>query len=335
MKKVESKVNGSFQGKVLMDKIFGTRKDLFMKRYGITLVLLIMVIIISIGSPTFRTTANMLSVLEQISTNGVLALGMVFVITAGEIDLSIGSLLALTSVIIGQILRETGSMFLAISISIIACSLFGFLNGFLVAKFNMFSFVVTLSTQLVIRGVGFIISQGKSLSLAHPDFRKIGLGRIGGVIPNSVLILLGVFIVAYFLLHWTKFGRYIYAVGGNKQAALASGVNVFWTKIWAFVIMGISSGIAGVILTSRINAAQPNIGVGYETDAIAACVIGGTSFAGGVSTIPGTLVGIVIIGIIYNGMNLLQIDSYYQTIVKGILIIGAVLLDMFLSRKRK
>ena len=335
MKTFGNKMKDSFQGMNMLDKLFGGRTDIIMKKYGITLVLLLMVIVISIGSPTFRTTSNMLSVLEQISTNGVLALGMVFVITAGEIDLSIGSLLALTSVIIGKMLNATGSMFLAITISILACAMFGFLNGFLVAKFNMFSFVVTLSTQLVIRGVGYIISQGKSLSLAHPYFRKIGLGRIGGVIPNSVLILLAVFLVAYFLLHWTKFGRYIYAVGGNKQAALASGVNVFWTKIWAFVIMGISSGIAGVILTSRINAAQPNIGVGYETDAIAACVIGGTSFAGGVSTIPGTLVGIVIIGIIYNGMNLLQIDSYYQTIVKGVLIIGAVLLDMFLSRKRK
>jgi len=334
MKSTVINIYNKMKMKISTGMIFGMRQDQFMKKYGITLVLLIMVIVVSIGSPTFRTAANMLSVLQQISVNGVLALGMVFVITSGEIDLSIGSLLALTGVIVGQVLKATGSMFLAITIPIIVCAFFGFLNGFLVARFNMFSFVVTLSTQLVIRGVGYILSQGKSMSLAHPDFRKIGLGRIGGTIPNSVLILLGVAIIAYFLLHWTKFGRYIYAVGGNKQAALASGVDVFWTKVGAFVIMGITSGIAGVILTSRINAAQPNIGVGYETDAIAACVIGGTSFAGGVATIPGTLIGIIIIGVIYNGMNLLQIDSYYQVIVKGALIIGAVMLDKFLSRKR-
>lgn len=334
MKSAVTNLTSSIKSRLSTGEIFGMRQDLFLKRYGITMVLLLMVVGVSIFSPTFRTTRNLLSVLEQISVNGVLALGMVFVITSGEIDLSIGSMLALTGVIIGQVLTATESMFLAITVSIVACAIFGFLNGFLVAKFKMFSFVVTLSTQLVIRGVGYVISQGKSMSLADPNFRKIGLGRIGGIIPNSVLIMLGVAAIAYFLLHWTKFGRYIYAVGGNKQAALASGVNVFWTKIRAFMIMGIAAGIAGVILTSRINAAQPNIGMGYETDAIAACVIGGASFAGGISTIPGTLVGIVIIGVIYNGMNLLQIDSYYQVIVKGLLIIGAVLLDMFLSRKR-
>ncbi len=314
--------------------IFGLQQDQFMKKYGITLVLIFMVIVISILSPTFRTAANMISILQQISTNGVLALGMVFVITAGGIDLSIGSMLALTSVIIGSVLNSTDSIPLAILISIAACGLFGLLNGFLVAKFDMFPFVVTLSTQLVIRGIAYIIAKGKSVTLVNADFRQIGLGKLGDVIPNSVLILLGVAIISYLLLHWTKFGRYIYAVGGNIHAAKASGVNVFWTRVMSFVIMGITSGVAGVILTSRINAAQPNIGVGYETDAIAACVIGGTSFAGGVSTIPGTMVGIIIIGVIYNGMNLLKIDSYYQTVVKGALIIGAVMLDMFMNRKR-
>ena len=314
--------------------IFGLQQDQFMKKYGITLVLIFMVIAISILSPTFRTAANMISILQQISTNGVLALGMVFVITAGGIDLSIGSMLAITSVIIGGVLNSTDSIALAILISIAACGLFGLLNGILVAKFDMFPFVVTLSTQLVIRGVAYIIARGKSVTLVNADFRQIGLGKLADVIPNSVLILLAVAVISYLLLHWTKFGRYIYAVGGNIHAAKASGVNVFWTRVMSFVIMGITSGIAGVILTSRINAAQPNIGVGYETDAIAACVIGGTSFAGGVSTIPGTMVGIIIIGVIYNGMNLLKIDSYYQTVVKGALIIGAVMLDMFMNRKR-
>ena len=141
-------------------------------------------------------------------------------------------------------------------------------------------------------------------------------------------------VVAYILLHWTKFGRHIYAVGGNMNAAIASGVKVFWTRTLSFVWMGICTAIGGVILTSRINAAQPNIGVGYETDAIAACVIGGTSFAGGVATIPGTMIGIAIIGVIYNGMNLLRISSYWQTVTKGLLVIGAVMLDMFINKKR-
>lgn len=313
---------------------FGLDREQFLKRYGIVFVLLIMVAGLSIASPVFRTSGNMVSILQQISTNGVLALGMVFVITAGGIDLSIGSMLALTSVIIGAVLNSTGSIALAVIIPILACSFFGLLNGVLIAKFNMFPFVVTLSTQLVIRGMAYILASGKSITLTHPSFRKIGLGKLGNILPYSVLILLAVAVVAYILLHWTKFGRYIYAVGGNVHAAVASGVKVFKVRVMSYVIMGACTGIAGVILTSRINAAQPNIGVGYETDAIAACVIGGTSFAGGVATIPGTLIGIVIIGIIYNGMNLLKIDSYFQTVTKGLLIIAAVMLDMFMNKRR-
>jgi ribose/xylose/arabinose/galactoside ABC-type transport system permease subunit len=136
-------------------------------------------------------------------------------------------------------------------------------------------------------------------------------------------------------MHNTKLGRYIYAVGGNINAAIASGVNVYWTQISTYIISGVCCGIAGIIMTSRINAAQPNIGVGYEIDAIAACVIGGTSFSGGVSTIPGTVVGIIIIGLIYNGMNLIGISSYWQSITKGLLVLGAVLLDMFINKKDK
>ena len=316
-------------------QIFGMTRDVFMKKYGIFLVLLVMIIILLIVSPTFRTGQNMISIFQQISTNGVLALGMVFVITAEGIDLSIGSMVALSSVVIGTILNATGSMFYAIILAIIACGICGLLNGFLVSKFNLFPFVVTLSTQLVIRGIALIISQGKPQTIEIKEFRQIGLGKLGGILPYSVIILLAVAVIAYILLHWTKFGRYVYAVGDNIQAALASGVNVFWTRVMTFVIMGITAGIAGVILTSRINASQPNVGVAYEVDAIAACVIGGTSFTGGVSTIPGTMVGIIIIGVIYNGMNLLGVSSFYQMAVKGLLIISAVMLDMVMNKKRK
>jgi ribose/xylose/arabinose/galactoside ABC-type transport system permease subunit len=314
--------------------IFGMTKETFMKKYGILFVLILMVTILSVVSPTFRTMNNWISILQQISTNGVLALGMVFVITAGGIDLSIGSMLALTSVVIGRVLNGGGSLGVAIIMALVMCALCGLLNGYLTAKLNMFPFVVTLSTQFIIRGIAFIIARGKSVTLVDAHFRKIGLGKLNGIIPYSILIVLFVAVMAYILLHWTRFGRYIYAVGGNFYAATASGVNVLWIRVFSFLIMGVCAGISGVILTSRINAAQPNIGVGYETDAIAACVIGGTSFAGGVSTIPGTIIGIVIIGVIYNGMNLLKIDSYYQTVVKGALIIAAVLLDMFINKRR-
>jgi ribose/xylose/arabinose/galactoside ABC-type transport system permease subunit len=318
-------------------KILGmgeTELNIFTRRYGISFVMALMIAALAVVSPTFRTSGNVLSILLQVSMNGILALGMVFVITAGGIDLSIGSMLALTSVIIGTILNAGGSIFFACLCAVAATTLFGFLNGLLVARFNMFPFVVTLATQLVIRGIAYIISGGYSMSLASAAFMKIGSGRLFNVIPFPVIILLIVAALSFIILQNTKLGRYIYAVGGNMNAAIASGVNVFWIRASSFMISGACCGIAGIIMTSRINAAQPNIGVGYETDAIAACVIGGTSFAGGVATIPGTVVGIIIIGLIYNGMNLIGINSYWQTITKGLLIIGAVMIDMFMNKKR-
>ncbi len=309
--------------------------NLFMKRYGIVFVMIGMFVILMFASPNFLKPSNLINILVAVSINGVLALGMVFVITAGGIDLSIGSLLALASTSIGVVLQMTGSNVLACLAAVVACGILGLVNGVLVAGFNMFPFVVTLASQLVIRGLGYVISGGYSFALANPTFSQIGLGKLFPWLPYPVIILLIVFAISYILMHWTKFGRYVYAVGGNINAATASGVNIFWTRTMTFVISGVFAGIAGILMTAKINAAQPNIGVGYETDAIAACVIGGTSFAGGVSTIPGTLVGIVIIGLIYNGMNLIGIESYWQTIVKGLLIIGAVLLDMTINKKRK
>ena len=268
-------------------KILGMTQDefrLFRKRYGIAMVMVAMIIILSIVSPTFRTAGNVVSIALQVSINGILALGVVFVITAGGIDLSIGSMLALTSVIIGLVLNATGSIPLACIVSVAATTFCGFVNGALIAKFNMFPFVVTLSTQLVIRGLGYVLSGGYSMSLANADFKMIGAGKLAGI-PYPVFIWLAVAVMAYLLMHWTKFGRYIYAVGGNINAAEASGVDVFWTRTKSFVISGFCTGVAGIIM-------------------------------------------------IYNGMNLLGISSYWQTITKGLLIIGAVMLDMFTNKRK-
>ncbi len=318
-------------------KILGMDQNdfsIFSRRYGIGVVMIAMIVILAIASPTFRTSGNIVSIMLQVSMNGILAMGMVFVITGGGIDLSIGSQLALTSVIVGSVLTSTGNIFLSCAMAILATTLFGFINGFLIAKFDMVPFVVTLATQLVIRGAAYVISGGYSASLANEGYKLIGSGKVFNIIPYPVVILAFVGIIAFVLLHHTKFGRYVYAVGGNVNAAIASGVNVFWTRVRTYMFSGLCCGIAGIIMTSRISAAQPNIGVGYETDAIAACVIGGTSFAGGVATIPGTFMGIIIIGLIYNGMNLVGISSYWQTITKGLLIIGAVMLDMFMNKKK-
>jgi ribose/xylose/arabinose/galactoside ABC-type transport system permease subunit len=308
--------------------------NLFMKRYGIGFVLLGMFLILSLASPKFLTVTNLSNILTTVSINGLLAMGMVFVITAGGIDLSIGSMLALGSVTIGLILNATGSIFLASLGAVAVCALFGLINGYLVAKFDMFPFVVTLASMLVIRGVAYVLSGGYSFALVKPEFAQIGLGKLFGKVPFPALILIIVSAIAMVLLQFTKYGRYVYAVGGNIKAATASGVNVMWTRVGTFVISGITAGTAAILMTARINAAQPNIGTGYEVDAIAACVIGGTSFSGGISTIPGTFIGVMIIGLIFNGMNLLGINSYWQIIMKGVLIIAAVMMDKLINRKK-
>ncbi|MDR2211835.1 MAG: ABC transporter permease [Spirochaetaceae bacterium] len=321
----------------LQKKFFGmdsTEFGIFTRRYGIGLVMILMMAVLSIASPAFRTTDNVLNVLLQVSINGILSVGMAFVMIAGGIDISIGSMLALTSSVAGMVLLKTENIPLAIVVSIAATTIAGFMNGILVAKFKMFPFVVTLATQLVFRGFGYFVSGGYAHSIEVPEFKIIGTGRMFNVIPYPIIIFFLVVVIAYILLHWTKTGRYVYAVGGNVNAATASGVNVSKTQIITYVISGVCCGIAGIIMTSRINASQPNIGVGYETDAIAACVIGGASFAGGLGTIPGTVIGIIIIGLIYNGMNLLGISSYWQTIMKGLLIVAAVLLDLLLHTKK-
>ncbi|MDR3171982.1 MAG: ABC transporter permease [Treponema sp.] len=318
-------------------KILGmdqTEMNIFMRRYGIGFVMILMIIILSIASPAFRTRDNVLSVLLQVSINGILSMGMVFVMVAGGIDISIGSMLALTSSVAGMVLLQTSNIPLTILISIGATAIAGLMNGFFVARFKLFPFVVTLATQLVFRGMGYFVTGGYARSIEVPEFKIIGTGRLFNGIPYPIIIFLVVVAIAFIILHHTKLGRYVYAVGGNLNAATAAGVNVFRTQVATYVICGICCGIAGIIMTSRINASQPNSGIGYETDAIAACVIGGTSFAGGVGTIGGTVIGIIIIGLIYNGMNLLGISSYWQTIMKGLLIIAAVLLDMLLHRKR-
>lgn len=307
---------------------------IFMGKYGIGFILFIMVIALMIIEPSFRSTSNMINIAKQVAINGMIAYGMCFVITTGGIDLSVGAQCALVACLLGQfIMKSKMDVLLSCVLAVIIATALGALNGLLIAKFNMFPFVVTLSTQLVIRGLAQVISNAKAVSMTNATFKKVYLGMLGGI-PVPVVMLLAVTVLMYILLHWTKFGRYILATGGNEKAAIASGVNVFKTKVYAYAISGLLAGIAGIILTSKTSSAQSNLGVGYETDAIAACVIGGTSFAGGVATVPGVLIGIFIIGCIYNGMNLVGVSSYYQTIVKGAMIIAAVLFDQLINKRK-
>lgn len=319
-------------------KVLGMDQDqfqMFLGKYGIGLILIVGVILIAIAKPMFIKPNNLLNIMTQISINGLIAYGMCLAITTGGIDLTCGATLALVSCTLGRLVTVQGwplipSMFVAVLVA----GFFGFVNGFLISKFNMFPFVVTLSTQLIVRSLAQVISNGQAISMAGAEFKAIYSSKFGPI-PRPIIYLLIVVIIMYIVMHWTRFGRYVYAVGGNVSAAVASGVNVFWTKTMCYTISGILAGLAGIIMTAKTGSAQSNIGIGYETDAVAACVLGGTSFAGGISTAPGVLLGAIIIGCIYNGMNFLQINSYYQSMAKGAVIIGAVMLDMVMNKKNR
>ncbi len=306
----------------------------FTRKYGIFLVLVAMVIFLLLASPTFRTIRNLINVLNQISINGIIAVGMTFVIISAGIDLSIGSMIAVASVVVGAVLNANSDNVIgAVLLAIAACGIIGLFNGFLIAKFDMFPFVVTLGTMLIARGTAYVISDGKSFVLKSELYKQIGQGKLFGLIPFSIIILIAIILIGHFLLSRTKYGQYVYAIGGNIHTAVASGVNVFKNKLLTYMMMGLFAGVAGVILTSRVNAGQPSIGVGYELDGIAAVVIGGASLNGGIGTVHGTVVGILMIGIINNGMNLMGVSSFYQQIVKGFIILGAVILDITISRR--
>lgn len=319
-------------------KIFGMDKDkfeMFLGKYGMGIILIGMVIVIAIMKPLFIKPGNLLNIFTQISINGLIAYGMCLTITTGGIDLTVGAQLALVSCVLGQLVAVRGWSLVPACIVAVACTaLFGFINGTLIAKFDMFPFVVTLSTQLIVRSIAQIISEGKAVSMAIPEFKAIYSGKFGPI-PRPIIYLAVVVVIMYVLMHWTRFGRYVYAVGGNMNAAIASGVSVFWTKTFCYTISGVLAGLAGIVFTSKTGSAQSNIGIGYETDAIAACVLGGVSMSGGIGTAPGVLLGAIIIGCIYNGMNFLRIDSYWQSLAKGAVIIGAVMLDMVMNKKNK
>lgn len=318
-------------------KILGMERETFrqfMGKYGVSVVMLVMIIAIAVYNPRFLSGANMINVITQISINGMLAFGMCLCITIGGIDLTVGAQLALVGVIMGQTITNSGMpIFVGILIGVGVATLFGFINGFFIAKFNMFPFVVTLSMQLVIRGAAQVISGGKAITFGQA-VKNMYYGKFIGI-PYPILALLVVFILMYIMFHWTKLGRYILAVGGNANAAVASGVSEFKIRVICHTLSGFLAGIGAVIMAAKTGSGQSNLGVGYETDAVAASVIGGTSFAGGIATMPGVLIGIFIVGFIYNGINMIGIDANWQSIIRGLVIIGTVMLDMAINGKSR
>jgi len=304
-------------------------KELLFK-YKSLIGLVLLIGIVSILNPAFLSGKNILNILRQTSVNAIIAAGMTFVILTGGIDLSVGSILAISGAVCASLMVNGQNMILAVIIAIIIGGVFGTLNGFIISKGKLQPFIATLATMTILRGVTMVFTDGKPITLGSGDlaisFSKIGGGTILGI-PTPVIIMIVVFVVSAYILSNTKMGRYTYALGSNEEATKLSGLNTDKIKIWVYTISGILAAVAGIILTSRLYSAQPTAGNGYELDAIAAVVLGGTSLTGGKGKISGTIIGALIIGVLSNALNMLDVSSYYQMMVKGVVILIAVLLD--------
>ncbi|MET1181605.1 MULTISPECIES: ABC transporter permease [Bacillales] len=309
-------------------KLEATGKSGIWQKFGPLLALVLLFIVITVLNPSFMEPNNILNLLRQTSINALIAFGMTFIILTGGIDLSVGSILALSSALMAGMMVSGLDPILAILVGILLGAIMGVINGILVSKGKMAPFIVTLATMTIFRGLTLVYTDGKPITGIGDSemFQMLGRGYFLGL-PVPAVVMVIAFLILWFLLHKTSFGRKTYAIGGNEKASRISGIKVDRVKVAIYGLAGTMAAIAGAILTSRLNSAQPTAGQSYEMDAIAAVVLGGTSLSGGKGRLFGTLVGVLIIGTLNNGMNLLGVSSFYQQVVKGAVILIAVLLD--------
>ncbi|ENM3928752.1 TPA: ribose ABC transporter permease [Vibrio cholerae] len=310
------------------------RKKLLSKEWLIEqkslIALLFLVVVVSFLNPNFFTVDNILNILRQTSVNAIIAVGMTLVILTAGIDLSVGSVLALCGAFAATLVAMEVPVLIAVPTALLAGATLGAISGIIIAKGKVQAFIATLVTMTLLRGVTMVYTDGRPISTGFTDtadtFAWFGTGYALGI-PVPVWLMVVVFAGAWYLLNHTRFGRYVYAVGGNESATRLSGINVDRVKIGVYAICGLLAALAGIIVTSRLSSAQPTAGMGYELDAIAAVVLGGTSLMGGKGRIMGTLIGALIIGFLNNALNLLDVSSYYQMIAKAVVILLAVLVD--------
>jgi ribose/xylose/arabinose/galactoside ABC-type transport system permease subunit len=290
--------------------------------------------LLSLLTPHFLSVSNLLNVAEQTSINAVIAVGMTYVILSGGIDLSVGSVLAVAGVVLASVLQADAPMPVAIGAALAVGGACGLINGLLITKGRLPAFIATLGMMSIARGAALVFTSGRPVSGFDAAFRTLSTGRILGI-PAPVVVTIAVYVVGHLLLTRTRFGRYVYAIGGNEEATRLSGISAGFHKTMVYVPSGVTSALAATLLTARLNSAQPIAGINYELDAIAATVIGGTSLSGGVGTLHGTLIGALIMGVLRNGLNLLGTSSFFQQIVIGVVIIVAVLVDSMLKPSTK
>lgn len=301
---------------------------------GILCALIVMIIFLSFTSDSFLTAKNLLTVLRSVAVDAMVAFGMTFVIIGGGIDLSVGSVIAFVSVICGIFIERLGMPIgIAIILSLLCGIAIGAVNGFIITKMKMLPFITTLGTSYVFRGVVHLMTNSQAVMVSDENFSNVGTAYICGI-PITVFYMVFVLIILSFVLRKTKYGRKLYAVGGNETAAKFSGISVEKTRMISYCIMGLMAAAAGVIQCAKLFGGQPTIGQNAEMDAIAAAILGGTSFTGGIGTLSGTLVGTLVLGIMNNGLNLLGIRSYWQYVARGIIIIVAVFFDVIRNQKK-
>lgn len=320
---------------------FGIKK--ITSKYMLEIILLVIVVVMTFMSPSFLTTANLLNILRNMSLQGVIAFGMTMVIIAGEIDLSIGSTVGLTGVIIGlvcgklaqaNIMPMEQGVFIGILLAIIVAGLLGLLNGFLLMRFKMPSFIITLAMLNVSYGLAAVLSKSFPVTTLPKWFNQIGAGQIFGVLPIPAVILFIIFIIIFIIMNYMKFGRSVYAVGGNAEAARLSGINVKRVKITVMVAVQLCAALGGILMSSLVMSGTFSFGKGWEMIVISSVIIGGASLFGGIGKVWGTFLGLIFLGVIINAMTLLGVDEFFQYVVRGLLILVAVLINTVQTQKK-
>jgi ribose transport system permease protein len=304
--------------------------SLLWNRLGMIIILVLLCIVMTIIAPNFLETSNITNILKQVSVIAILAAGMTIVILTGGIDLSVGSIVALSGVVSVMASQAGVNPILAMMFGIGAGYVIGFINGFFTAKIGLPAFIVTLGSMTYVRGLAYVSSGGYPVVLESSVFKFIGAGSILSI-PTPIYIMLFVYIVMFFVLKYSMFGRHIYAIGGNEEAARLTGIKVKKTLINVYSISGLLAGLGGVVLAGRLYSGQPTAGNMYELDAIAAVILGGSKLTGGSGRIQGTIIGVLIMGVITNGLTLMDVSYYWQLVVKGGVIISAVLIDRLRS----
>lgn len=303
----------------------------FLGKFAIYFVLLFEIIFFAVASPYFLSVSNLTNVLRQVSIVGIMAVGMTFVILTGGVDLSIGGVTACVGVVCAKLMTSGWHPVFAILVALCFAAVVGTINAAFTHEFKLNSMIVTLATLQILKGISYIVTKAIPIYGFTASFKVIGQGYLCGI-PIPIIIMVVFYVVAYIVLTYTKFGQSIYAIGGNEEAVRLTGINIRACKYLAYILCSVVSAVAGIVLLSRVNTAQPSAGNGYEMDVIAGAVLGGISMSGGEGKITGVFAGVLVMAILSNGMMMMDVSEYWQWVIKGVVMLGAISYDRILKK---